>query len=375
MNENSLIATYISNHPANWRQDFEDLGIGVKESADGRAIFNYGIGCDFANPIVQEARGIILDLNTLDVVCFPFRKFGNYGEPYADHIDLNTARVQEKVDGSIMKLYFYNGKWELATNGTVDAYANIGSYTSTGKSFGELFDEGAKDVALDYSRLDPANTYIFELVSPDCTIVVPYEKTTIYHTGTRCNATGVELVTDIGVKKPKEYNLNSLEDCIASAKMMNENAEADALNGEGYVVVDGNWNRVKVKSPDYIQAHYCSTYKNPSEKKIIWFIREGNAYEIATYIPSFKEKVDAVEAKIDALVESIETYFDYCKADAEVMDRHTFVKAHAKQKWGMWATSFYYNDRVEPVTADAYIRRSLNFSAMDRVVKWMNEIV
>ena len=75
------------------------------------------------------------------------------------------------------------------------------------------------------------------------------------------------------------------------------------------------------------------------------------------------------------MVESIETYFDYCKADAEVMDRHTFVKAHAKQKWGMWATSFYYNDREEPVTADAYIRRSLNFSAMDRVVKWMNEIV
>ena len=32
------------------------------------AIFNYGIEADFTNPVVQEARGIIINLDTLDVV-------------------------------------------------------------------------------------------------------------------------------------------------------------------------------------------------------------------------------------------------------------------------------------------------------------------
>lgn len=81
------------------------MGIGIKEESP-YAIFNYAIGCDFSNPIVQEARGIIIDLENLDVVCWPFRKFGNYNESYADKIDWSTARVQEKIDGSIIKLWW-----------------------------------------------------------------------------------------------------------------------------------------------------------------------------------------------------------------------------------------------------------------------------
>ena len=104
MNRNSKLCCFISKYE-NWRDILKDkYKITIKEEYPF-AIFNYGIDCDFSNPIVQESRGIILDLDNLEVVCWPFRKFGNYNESYADKIDWNTARVQDKIDGSIIKLW------------------------------------------------------------------------------------------------------------------------------------------------------------------------------------------------------------------------------------------------------------------------------
>ena len=104
MNENSHLCRFLAAHPNDWEERLKrDYGLRIK--SDGEyTVFNYNINCDFKDPIVQEARGIILDTVRLEVVCWPFRKFGNYNEGYADEIDWSTARVQEKVDGSIIKL-------------------------------------------------------------------------------------------------------------------------------------------------------------------------------------------------------------------------------------------------------------------------------
>jgi hypothetical protein len=104
MNKNSHICRFISEHP-NWERLLkEDYFIKVRREG-ALAIFVYGYDCDFSNPIVQEARGIIIDTERREVVCWPFRKFGNYNESYADDIDWENARVLEKVDGSIIKLW------------------------------------------------------------------------------------------------------------------------------------------------------------------------------------------------------------------------------------------------------------------------------
>jgi hypothetical protein len=79
---------------------------------DGYVIFSYGIEADFRIDVVRECRGIILDeKNGYKPVCVPFFKFGNYGEPYADEIDWDTARVQEKIDGSLIKVWHHKGQW------------------------------------------------------------------------------------------------------------------------------------------------------------------------------------------------------------------------------------------------------------------------
>ena len=86
-------------------------------------LFKYDqVNSPMDNPVVQECRGIILDeADDWRVIARPFTKFYNYGEPNAASIDWTTARVQEKVDGSLCAFYHYKGDWHVATTGTPDA--------------------------------------------------------------------------------------------------------------------------------------------------------------------------------------------------------------------------------------------------------------
>lgn len=91
-NENSHICEYIYEHPATWDDDFTKMHIRMSGEENGGywyMIFNYYNGCDFREPVVQEARGVIIDIDRLEVVCWPFRKFGNFLESYADPIRKN----------------------------------------------------------------------------------------------------------------------------------------------------------------------------------------------------------------------------------------------------------------------------------------------
>src|SRR3972149_10320778 len=60
------------------------------------------IASQMSEQIVQESRGIILgETDDWEVVARPFDKFFNHGEGHARPIDWATARVQEKLDGSL----------------------------------------------------------------------------------------------------------------------------------------------------------------------------------------------------------------------------------------------------------------------------------
>ena len=269
MNYNSCICRFIEENE-NWRDLLCRKGISIKESGS-LLILNYGIECDFNDPIVQEARGIIIDADTLDVVCWPFRKFGNYGESYADAIDWNTARVQDKIDGSIVKLWYdyREDRWQWSTNSMInaaDAHVMDGAV-----SFMDLIRRADNYKDIPFDNLDKEKTYIFELVAPEQKIVIRYEYPYLYHIGTRCNITGQESGDDIGIRKPAEYPLHSLKECIKAAENLNQNSEN--IEHEGFVVVDADWHRIKVKSPEYVYAHRIASCHVFTKKRLLPMIR------------------------------------------------------------------------------------------------------
>ncbi len=299
MNENSILCKFLAEHPNDWEDRLKrEYDLKIKKEGN-YAIFNYNICCNFYDAIVQEARGIIIDYVNLEVVCWPFRKFGNHHEGYADEIDWESARVLEKVDGSIVKLWYdkEKEKWQFSTNGKIRAEEAPVENTVC-LTYGDVISsaDNAKDIP--YDKLNKDFTYIFELVSPETRVVVKYEKASLYHLGTRNNKTGEEMEIDISIKKPKSYPLSSLENCLNAARELNKKDLTDDVGAEGFVVVDKNWHRVKIKSPDYIMMHHLSTMKDMTKKECVQILL------------CERERLDLIFENCESVIPVIK-YYDY----------------------------------------------------------------
>jgi hypothetical protein len=328
--------------------------IAVKRK-DSLAIFTYSqIDSDFYNPLVRECRGIILDMDTLNPVCVPFYKFGNYREGYAPDIDWSTARVQEKVDGSLIKLWWHKGEWRVSTNGTIDAKdASIGCDVSPYASFYDLFIIASEGV-LNYSQLDKDNTYLFELVSPFNRVVVPHSEPKVYHIGTRNNKTLVETEIDIGVEKPRSYSLKSLKECVAAAGSL-------PFNDEGYVVVDKNWNRIKIKSPAYVAAHHLKNNGVITKARIVAMLKLHEEDEFLNYYPEFNCAFDEVQGSIDAFILRMQ---EEINAAHGISDRKEFAMI-AKNSACPPLMFSWFDGKVS--TASEWLANQ----ADDKVVRWI----
>ncbi len=336
MNNNSLLCRFLTEHPDDWElllhREYE-----LKIKKEGNyAIFNYNITADFSNPLVQEARGIILDYKTAEVVCWPFRKFGNYSESYADRIDWGSARVLQKIDGSIIKLWYDKeaGKWQFSTNATIRA-EHAGVEGQEGLTYGALVQTAVNYGDIRFGALDTESTYLFELVSPLARVVVPYETTALYHIGTRNNRSGREYECDIGVQKPASYPLASLKDCIAAAQELNRAQGNGEILYEGFVVLDRDFHRVKVKSIDYIVQHRFNTEKTFTRKRCLELLRYhreslGRIYSqrpeleplLRYYDYRLSELLYDVDCMADIAARLYEEYSHDRKALAQVIGKH-----------------------------------------------------
>lgn len=263
-------------------------------------LFKYSqISSPFSKKIVQECRGLILDKDdNWNVVCFPFTKFFNYGQPEAAIVDWSTVSVQEKLDGSMISTYNHKGKWWIATTGCPDGTNQVGDFN---KTFEDLFWECFDNQKLNRRHLNPAFTYIWKLTSPINRVVVNYEISKITLIGVRVNATFQEItVSQFNGLFPivAEYPITSIEECLGAANKLNP------LEHEGYVCVDLNFNRVKIKSPAYIALHHLRD--NCSLSKMAEAIRAGEYQEFSIALDSYPE----IKAKF---LEMVAKYEDICK--------------------------------------------------------------
>lgn len=270
-------------------------------------IFNYDqIRSDFNNPIVQEARGIIFKKGEWNnPVCWAFNKFGNYGESYVPEIDWNTAFVTEKIDGSLIKVWWdWDGGWHVSTNGTVDAWkAEIGDARMP--DFGYYFLEALGKYFNCFSafveNLDFDYTYMFELVGPYNRVVVPHDEPDLYFLGARNKYTGEEFsctaleMGSLGVgkfRRPAIFPLHTLEDCVKAA-------ELKTWDDEGFVVSDAKFNRVKIKSPAYVVAHFARNNNVITRKHLIRVILMNEVEEFCCYAADYKEELFKVKSFMD----------------------------------------------------------------------------
>lgn len=246
--------------------------------------------------------------------------------------------------------------WIISTNGTINAYdTKVASQSDTflddvDMTFGEVFDEACQKQNFDWGVLKPGCTYTFELVSPYSRVVVPYPESKIYHLATRNNETLEEFNDDIGIEKPKEYPLHSLDATIKAAEALNK--EGTTIDDEGFVVVDCDWNRIKIKSPLYLTAAYMVN-KKLTIRRALDITLAGERDEFLSYFPSSVEAFDELDKLIDRIVEQMERSWLYAEATlGENCSMKDFAGFVANMRWKSWC---FYKKRNPDADAKTFL--------------------
>lgn len=262
---------------------------------------------DMSLPEVREARGSIFRQNEDGYwvcVCHPFDKFFNYGEQYSavNDIDWTTASVQQKVDGSLIKIWWDYDGWVISTNGTIDAFkAECGDATT----YGDLVQKVIDRIPDFFKMLDRDYTYMFELTSPYNRIVVRYEGIKLWYLGRRNilndeeDSEGLRLD---GLCYPEHYPHHSLAECVAAAHAMGDDEE-------GYVVCDGAFHRIKIKGDEYLALHKMRGNGPITVLRVVEMWQNGTLDDFIAYYPEFKDFTDDVIQRIRYYIEVCDTAF------------------------------------------------------------------
>lgn len=290
----------------------EEFGINHRRHRDypNLVLFKYSqIESPMGQRIVQESRGIILDENTnWEIISFPYTKFFNHGEGHAATLDMTTAEAQEKLDGSLMTLYRYDNKWHVASSGMPDASGEVSIMLGT-KSFADLFWDTWQ---LSNYTLPKSNQhcYMFEMMTKYNRIVCVYDAPRIVLHGVR------NLVT-MQEESPKEHaKLNGWQ-LVRSFKMSSLDAivelakSIDPTQEEGYVTVDANFNRVKIKAPQYVALSHLKESASP--KTMLELIRQNEGSELLTYFPEFTDLYNKIKSAYDELVTKVKNTYEQIK--------------------------------------------------------------
>jgi len=258
------------------------------------------IESDMSCPEVQECRGLILERDTWKVMGMSFFKFFNHGEGNAAKIDWNTAQILEKLDGTMIQVYWdwHKNEWFAATTGMAEAEGEVNNIEKT--TFSNLFWNTAK---LDKDKLDKDLTYVFELCTPENIVVTPHTEYKVILLAVRNKNTLKEMSypeLEVISQELSVPLVKSIKMTFSSVEDIKKTFENMPFSEEGYIIVDADFNRIKIKNPAYVAAHML---KGKSGFHHIMDIIKTNEVEeyIATF-PTRKDEILKLKVNYDNLI-------------------------------------------------------------------------
>lgn len=274
-------------------------------------------------PLACQCRGLILREGSWDIVAYPFNRFFNDGQDEAATIDWSTARFEDKLDGTLLIVYFDDvaGRWMCGTRNMCEAQGNING----AGTFAELADRACVEMGvyatdlhsfMDGIAANRRHTYMFELTGPYNTIVCQYRELSLTLLGIRSLDSFEELdptgpANWMGLPTVKTWSFANL------AELTEVMRGWDPRDYEGVVVKDAHFNRIKVKSPAYLAAAHAAESLGNSWRAVCDAILTGAADDLIGIVPPLVEerilKLRPVIAEVIARTEA--DYSDICGED------------------------------------------------------------
>lgn len=217
--------------------------------------FDYSILSPQNEQITREARGLVLEKNTWDIKCMSMLSFQFENEL----LNFENANAFVKYDGCLVILYFYQNTWITATRFSVDGNCYVASAYSREKdiTWKDLFFETLTGMGIDksdfLSKLNEEYCYSFEMCTKFNKNIAVYQEDFI------------KLISITNVKDIQEIDIltNELlyfypdlepEHLKIQSKFEIEDILSQNIPGyelEGYVVTDKNFNRIKMRNPNF----------------------------------------------------------------------------------------------------------------------------
>lgn len=375
INSNPNWRAILSTHPYNLMfRDFDDYTL-IKYNQ----LFS-----DFKEPMVREARGFIIkkEGHKYVPVCIPFTKFFCVGDPNAKN-DLYKLyhrkqwHVEEKIDGSLIKLWYDDDRWHISTSGTIHAKnAPVQFEMKDITNYEELFLYASKG-KIDWDRLDKHYTYLFELVGLENKVIVPYEVEDVYYLGRRDNYTLLEIPyfddDCAGVEKCKRPKCRIVKVNKNPKKVMKElQKEVNSFTKEhehfeGYVISDRSLKtRVKMKSTQYMELFFQKGNGIFTPRKILLMILDSKDDDVISSFPEYKPQFDTVRRALCEWLENV-------KNDLRYMDTHTWEDKKSFAEWAKQTTNSMITFAAygQDYWADGWLENKVRSIQIDNLVKYI----
>jgi len=278
----------------------------------GIVVFNYRHLSPQNSPIVKESRALILELDTWNVVCKSLDAFYEPSNPHAADVlkafDWSTAKAMEKCDGALVSIYHYKGEWRCGTRFSPDGALTVWSINSkpTNLTWRQLTERVVQDMGYTWqeftSGLDKDVFYTFELVAPENRVIVLYETRKLVLVGAIKRDTLEEIdVYSLSYPplKPVFYEVSNMADCEALVEKFSE-----PYDSEGFVVIDKNFNRLKIRNPKH--SEMLRTYSIKDEASALREIRMMDVQGL-TVSTEFSVTTDVTDVDMGLDGESLST--------------------------------------------------------------------
>ncbi len=241
------------------------------------SIYNYSRTCQYENKwdeITKACRGLILDQEG-NVIAKGFDKFFNMEEHNPEEIPNEPFEVFEKLDGSLGILFWYQGKWILATKGSFVSDQAV----------------RAKEILKKYNfePIPKGYTTLVEIIYPENRIVCGYgDEESLVVLSMINNSSGKELdyTSLLYISDETRMPVVKKYDAINDYKTLKSLISKDR---EGYVIRFRNGFRMKIKGEEYVRLHRILTgFSNVD----IWeYLKDGkNIDELLDRVPDEFDK-------------------------------------------------------------------------------------